>query len=374
MLFDCNECDFEKEVSDKYAGKKVKCPQCGVTNLLPGKSNASAKVVNSKSKTSKDDNIYSLASFVSDHKENKENQKFELESDRILEFDASEGVWIKSGSMISYKGDVEFVRERILEFGAKKLMKSFLSTEGTQLTKAKGNGRVFVADSGKKVTLLKLNNESLYVNGNDVLAFEKGVKWDVELMKSGASILSSGFFNIKLSGNGFVAFTSHYDPLVLEVGGKEKITTDPNATVAWSGDAKPNFKAQVQAKTFLGRGSGDSAQMHFTGKGFVVVQPYEENSLQANSTGSSKQKSHPVQAIAGFVLFAMFILFNGGTKSSDNGRNPASEDYAKQVQATQTQIQRLQVSISKKGTGATEEERQKLRRLKQNLRDLQDKL
>ena len=33
-------------------------------------------------------------------------------------------------------------------------------------------------------------------------------------------------------------------------------------------------------KTFLGRGSGESIQMEFKGEGFVVVQPYEEVSMQ----------------------------------------------------------------------------------------------
>ncbi|GIW75417.1 MAG: hypothetical protein KatS3mg104_0480 [Phycisphaerae bacterium] len=56
--------------------------------------------------------------------------------------------------------------------------------------------------------------------------------------------------------------------------------TDPNATIAWSGNLMPKFRTDVSLKTFLGRGSGESLQMVFNGDGFVVVQPYEEVYLQ----------------------------------------------------------------------------------------------
>ena len=56
--------------------------------------------------------------------------------------------------------------------------------------------------------------------------------------------------------------------------------TDPNATVAWSGDLCPDIKTDVSLKTLVGCGSGESLQMAFRGEGFVVVQPYEEVYLQ----------------------------------------------------------------------------------------------
>ncbi len=54
------------------------------------------------------------------------------------------------------------------------------------------------------------------------------------------------------------------------------VYTDPNATVAWSGNLQPNIKTDVSLKTFFGRSSGESLQMEFVGDGFVVIQPYEE--------------------------------------------------------------------------------------------------
>ncbi len=96
-------------------------------------------------------------------------------------------------------------------------------------------------------------------------------------------MLAGGLFNVKLEGTGIVAITTHYDPLTLPVSADRPVTTDPNATVAWSGTLVPEFKSDVSLKTFVGRGSGESIQMSFRGDGFVVVQPYEESYVQAGA-------------------------------------------------------------------------------------------
>ena len=41
-------------------------------------------------------------------------------------------------------------------------------------------------------------------------------------------------------------------------------------------------KTDISLKTFFGRGSGESIQMHFAGDGFVVVQPMEEVYFQSS--------------------------------------------------------------------------------------------
>ena len=57
---------------------------------------------------------------------------------------------------------------------------------------------------------------------------------------------------------------------------EQPVITDPNATVAWSGNLTPEFRTDISLKTFFGRGSGESIQMLFQGSGFVVIQPFEE--------------------------------------------------------------------------------------------------
>ena len=236
------------------------------------------------------DRRHSLAEFVQATGQRDLGEGFfEMERDRLLEVNLGTGgseVWIKAGAMVAYIGKVGFEREGMLEHGVGKFLKKFVSGEGAKLTKASGRGKVYLADQGKKVTVLYLNGESVYVNGNDLLAFEPSLTWDINIMRSLGAIAGGGLFNVKFGGTGMLALTTHYDPLTLRVEpGGPPVFTDPQATVAWSGDLSPEFKTDVQFKTLLGRGSGESIQMKFTATGgrpgFVVVQPFEESPVTA---------------------------------------------------------------------------------------------
>ncbi|QDV70792.1 hypothetical protein Poly24_45230 [Rosistilla carotiformis] len=220
---------------------------------------------------------YTLEAFLEKTRDRDRKQGlFELESDRMLDINLDGEVWIKMGAMVAYTGQVTFEREGILSRGIGNLLKKAVSGEGTSLTKASGNGSVFCADAGKKITILQLHNNAICVNGNDLLAFEMSLKYDIKMMKRMTSVLAGGLFNIRLEGTGMVAITSHYDPMTLPVTPSQPVTTDPNATVLWSGNLEPELKTDLQLKTFFGRGSGESVQLMFRGNGFVVVQPYEE--------------------------------------------------------------------------------------------------
>ena len=208
---------------------------------------------------------------------------FELESERILEVNLDGLVWTKKGTMVAYHGSIKFTREGMMEHGIGKMFKKALTGEGTPLTKAEGTGKLYIADKGKKITILELRGQSVHVNGNDLLAFEPAIDWDIKFMKSVSGMLAGGLFNVKMTGSGLIALTTHYEPLTLRVRPGRPVFTDPNATVAWSGGLYPELKTDVSFKTFLGRGSGESLQMKFDGDGFVVVQPFEEGGTQARS-------------------------------------------------------------------------------------------
>jgi uncharacterized protein (AIM24 family) len=230
------------------------------------------------------DQRYTLAEFVSENRQQDRGQGlFELESARMLEVNLNGRVWTKMGSMVAYIGDIKFTREGMLEHGFGKFLKKTVSGEGAKLTKAEGRGKLYLADSGKKVQILSLQGETIFVNGNDLLAFEDSIRWDISMMKKLSAMLAGGLFNVRLSGEGMVVITSHYEPLVLMVTPQYPVMTDPNATIAWSGSLTPEFRTDVSLKTFFGRGSGESIQMQFQGDGFVVMQPYEERSLQRES-------------------------------------------------------------------------------------------
>lgn len=231
--------------------------------------------------------VKTVAEFVAAYREKDVSpEAFELESQYLLEVKLNGSIWAKAGSMVARTGQVKFTRQGLMEQGIGNLLKKAVSGEGMVLMKVEGQGRVYLADTGKKITLLRLDNETIFANGNDVLALETGVSNQITMMKRVAGMMSGGLFNVKLSGSGIVAITSHYDPLILKVSAQTgPIFTDPNATVAWSGGLQPEIATDISLKTFVGRGSGESIQMKFEGEGWVVVQPYEETYMQANSGG-----------------------------------------------------------------------------------------
>jgi len=226
---------------------------------------------------------YSVDEFIQATSQNEAaDRPFELENPYLLEVNLNGRVWSKLGAMIAYVGNLKFTRESLMEHGMGRMLKRMVTGEGTHLMKVDGRGRMYLADKGKKVQILDLQNQTIYVNGNDLLAFEEGIQWDVTMMRRISGVLSGGLFNIRLSGHGMVALTTHYDPLTLRVTKDQPIFTDPNATVAWSGSLSPDIHTDISFKTFLGRGSGESIQLKFQGDGWVVLQPFEETYMQAS--------------------------------------------------------------------------------------------
>ncbi len=229
---------------------------------------------------------YNIADFVARTQQQDRGQGlFELERDRMLEVNLNGLVWTKTGSMVGYLGNIKFTREGVLEHGLGTFLKKAISGEGTRLTKAEGAGKLYLADAGKKVTILQLANEAIFVNGNDVLAFEPTLTWNISMMRKMSAMAAGGLFNVRFEGTGMLAITTHYDPVTLRVQPGRPVFTDPNATIAWSGSLTPELKTDVSIRTFLGRGSGESLQMAFDGDGFVVIQPYEEVYFQAQTGG-----------------------------------------------------------------------------------------
>ena len=300
------QCGKRLKAPDKLAGRIVACPGCNAQIQVPvlaatpddddfeddvpappqqsafGSPPQFSAPRSRPPEPHQDDQRYSLREFVDETGQKDHGQGFfELESPYMLEVNLNGMVWTKMGSMIAYVGNIKFVREGILEKGFGKMLKKAVTGEGTKLTKAEGHGRLYLADSGKRISILNLQNESIFVNGNDLLALEKDIEWDIKMMYSIAGMMAGGLFNVKLTGTGMIAITSHFQPMTLRVTPDQPVTTDPNATIAWSGGLTPEFKKDISLKTFFGRGSGESIQMHFRGNGFVVVQPFEEVYFQS---------------------------------------------------------------------------------------------
>ena len=197
---------------------------------------------------------------------------FQKENNRLLEVPVDGEVMVKAGSMIAYTGDITFTGKSSAEGGIAGFVKDAVTDEGTPVMVAEGSGSLYVADQSKKVQILSLDaGESISVNGTDVLAFESGVDYEINTIGGLSEAAAGGLTNVFLSGPGQVAISTHGDPLVMT----PPVTTDPDATVAWSANLSPSVGTNKMLE--IGQQSGESIQMEFTGsEGFVVIQPQEE--------------------------------------------------------------------------------------------------
>ena len=157
---------------------------------------------------------------------------FTPQNPRLLKIELSEtSVMARNGSMVAYQGDVHFEHKG---GGLGRLLKKAATGEGLRLMQATGSGELFLANLAMLVHVLRLDDDSLSVNGANILAFEAGIDWDVTRVKGGtAGMLAGGLFNIHLRGSGLVALVSDGEPLRLDVS-EAPTFADPQAAIAWS--------------------------------------------------------------------------------------------------------------------------------------------
>jgi uncharacterized protein (AIM24 family) len=200
-------------------------------------------------------------------------EPFTLQGPRLLKVELSEtSVMARNGSMVAYQGEVRFEHKG---GGLGRLLKKAATGEQLRLMQASGSGELFLANQAMLVHLLRLNEDSLTVNGANILAFQAGIDWDVTRVKGGtAGMLAGGLFNIHLRGTGLVALVSDGEPVRLDIS-EAPTFGDPQAAIAWSGGVQTTLRTDVQAKTLIGLGSGESFQLGFSGQGWVLVQPSE---------------------------------------------------------------------------------------------------
>jgi uncharacterized protein (AIM24 family) len=200
-------------------------------------------------------------------------EAFTLQNRQLLKVELSEtSVLARNGAMVAYQGDVRFEHKG---GGIGRLLKKAATGEQLNLMQASGSGELFLAHQAMLVHVLRLGGDSLTVSGENILAFQDGIDWDVTRVKGGtAGVLAGGLFNINLRGTGLVALVSDGEPVRLDVS-QAATFGDPQAAIAWSGGVTTNLKTDVQAKSLIGLGSGESFQIGFTGTGWVLVQPSE---------------------------------------------------------------------------------------------------
>ncbi len=215
----------------------------------------------------------SVAASLNEFKETEGGESFTLQHSKCVKVElAGETIQAKLGSMVAYQGDVDF--EHAGSGGLTRMAKKAMTGEGATLMKVSGTGEVFLADLAQDIQLLKLADESITVNGANLLAFDADIDWDIKKVEGASGMLGGGLYNTHLSGSGYVAVVSDGTPVLLEVDGEDTYA-DPQAAITWSEGLKTGIKTNVSMKNLIGRGSGETFTMSFSGQGWVLVQPSE---------------------------------------------------------------------------------------------------
>jgi len=205
--------------------------------------------------------------------ETKSQEAFALQNSKLLKV-RLEAVTVQArlGSMVAYQGDVTF--EHAGSGGLGRMLKKAVTGEGIQLMKVTGSGEVFLADTAQDIHLIYLEDDLITVNGPNVLAFDSGIDWDIKRVEGASGMMGGGLYNMSLHGTGWVAIVSDGPPVLLNVGAAPTFA-DAEAAITWSSGVTTGIKTDFKMKNLIGRGSGESIQMSFSGQGWVLVQPSE---------------------------------------------------------------------------------------------------
>lgn len=224
-----------------------------------------------------------MQSTLGEFQETQSEQPFALQNSKLLKVSLREvTIQAKAGSMVAYQGEVAF--EHAGTGGMSRMIKKAVSGEGTTLMKMSGTGEVFLADTAQDIHMIYLENDAITVNGTNLLAFDSGIDWDIKRVEGVSGFMGGGLFNTSLQGTGWVAIISDGPPVLLNTGDAPTFA-DPQAAITWASSVQTGIKTDIKLKNFIGRGSGESVQMSFSGPGWVLVQP-SEGRVQAATAGS----------------------------------------------------------------------------------------
>jgi uncharacterized protein (AIM24 family) len=217
--------------------------------------------------------------------ETQSQDAFALQNSKLLKVHLDQvTIQAKLGSMVAYQGDVTF--EHAGSGGMGRMLKKAMTGEGASLMRMSGTGEVFVADQAQDIHLIYLENDNITVNGPNLLAFDAGIDWDINRLKGGtAGAMAGGLFNMSLSGTGWVAILSDGPPVLLNVA-QAPTFADAQAAITWSSGVTVGLKTDFKMKNLIGRGSGESIQLAFSGQGWALVQPSEGRVTAATAASS----------------------------------------------------------------------------------------
>lgn len=200
---------------------------------------------------------------------------------RLLHVDLNnETIRAKSGAMVAYVGNVDFKHAGMGGGGGfKAALKQTVAGESIKLMNCSGTGRVSFAEDGLYVTKVPLNQETISVESESILALTDGLKTDVKFTGMNGAVSGNGLATTIVQGSGEVAILSDGPMIALKVTPQQPLVVDPQAFVASVGNLQTNIQNNVSWKNAVGESSGETFSLSFTGDGIVYIQSAERRSI-----------------------------------------------------------------------------------------------
>ncbi|MQY08571.1 hypothetical protein ACRB68_66800 [Actinomadura sp. RB68] len=193
---------------------------------------------------------------------------------------AGETIRALNGAMVAYEGQMTFKRQGMTGGeGLRGALKRRIAGEGMTLMEVTGQGTVYLASEATEVTLVPLAGETLYVESESLLALDGRLQTGVQFVGLRGMGTGQGMATTKVDGHGTVAILSDGPAIALEVTPQTPLCVDPDAYVAHRGQLQQDVVTDVNWRTVLGQGSGESVQFRYQGHGLVYVQPAERSGI-----------------------------------------------------------------------------------------------
>jgi uncharacterized protein (AIM24 family) len=141
----------------------------------------------------------------------------------LMEVDFSGKVFIKQGTIYTYSGNLTFwVKEK--------------RPEGQpSLVIVTGTGRLILTDRYREITLMRVDQETVFVEPSHLLACEEGL--EPRYVRFGEA--PGGVEVVALEGSGMVALSVATKPLPLTVRAGLPVSVPASSVIMWSGDLVP---------------------------------------------------------------------------------------------------------------------------------------
>ncbi|MEU8507775.1 AIM24 family protein [Streptomyces brevispora] len=203
-----------------------------------------------------------------------------LQNAKSIKYAVSGEMHARQGSMIAFRGDLQFERKGQ---GLGGMLKRAVTGEGLPLMAVRGQGEAWFAHEAANCFIVEMEQgDVLTINGRNVLCFDATLAYEIKTVK-GAGMTGGGLFNSVFTGYGKLGLMCEGNPIVIPVTPQQPVCVDTDAVVGWSAHLTTSLHRSQSVGSMLRGGSGEAVQLRLDGEGFVIVRPSEAKPEKASA-------------------------------------------------------------------------------------------